>query len=81
MENYFGFLLILAASIQFAPHRITLNSKDLLTCVNNILNGLNLPVVDVPKLQKQTDRHEIQFKIIEIEKFYDFTKIPKISMK
>jgi hypothetical protein len=49
--------------------------------VNSILSALNLPTVDVPKEQKQTDRYDIQFKIIEIEKFYDFTKIPKISMK
>jgi hypothetical protein len=59
-----------------------LSSKDLLTSVNSILNALNLPIVDVPKEQKQTDRHhDIHFKIIEIEKFYDFTKIPKISIE
>jgi hypothetical protein len=49
--------------------------------VNSILNALDLPTVHVPKAPKQTDRHEIQFKIVDIEKFYDFTKIPKISIE
>jgi len=49
--------------------------------VNSILSALNLPIVDVPKEQKQIDRNGIQFKIVEIEKFYDFTKIPKISIE
>lgn len=66
------------APVQLSPHRITLNSKDLLTCVNSILNSLSLPVVDVPKEQKRSD---LQLKIIEIEKFYDFTKIPKLSIE
>jgi hypothetical protein len=65
----------------FSSHRVTLNSKDLLTSVNSILNALNLPIINVPKTQQQTDRHEIYFKIIEIEKFYDFKQIPKISIK
>ena len=67
--------------MQFSPHRVSLNSRDLLTSVNSILNALNLPMVDVPKTQQQTDRYDIQFRTIEIDKFYDFTKIPKISMK
>ncbi len=75
------FFSILAAPMVFSPHRVTLNSRDLLTSVNSILNALNLPIIDVPNTQKQTDRHEIHFKIIEIEKFYDFTKIPKISIE
>ncbi|CAF0958290.1 unnamed protein product [Rotaria sordida] len=69
------------APVSFIPHRITLNSNDLITSVNRILTALNLLTVDRPKEQKQVGQHEIQFKIIEIEKFYDFTKIPKISLK
>ncbi|CAF2703141.1 unnamed protein product [Rotaria sp. Silwood2] len=69
------------AQISLISHRITLNSNDLLASVNSILTALNLPIVNRPKEQKQVDRHEIQFNIIEIEKFYDFTKIPKISIK
>jgi len=58
---------------------VTLNSRDLLTCVNSILNSLSLPVVQIAKEQKRSA--ELQFKIIEIEKFYDFTKIPKLSIE
>jgi hypothetical protein len=75
------FLSILAALISLSPHRITLTSKDLLTSVNSILSALNLPIVHVPKEQKQVDRREIYYKIVEIEKFYDFTRIPKISIE
>ncbi len=78
---YFFFFLILAAPVLLSPHRVTLNSRDLLTSVNSILSALNLPIVDVPKEQKQIDQNGIQFKIVEIEKFYDFTKIPKISIE
>ncbi len=67
--------------ISLSPHRITLTSKDLLTSVNSILSALNLPIVHVPKEQKQADRREIYYKIVEIEKFYDFTRIPKISIE
>ena len=73
--------IILAALALLASHRITLDSKDLLTSVNSILTALNLPTVEKPKEAKQTDPHHIQFKIIEIEKFYDFTKIPKVSIE
>ncbi|CAF4521383.1 unnamed protein product [Rotaria sp. Silwood1] len=69
------------APVSFNSHRVTLNSNDLLTSVNSLLTALNLPIVERPKEQKNVGRHEIQFKIIEIEKFYDFTKIPKISIK
>jgi hypothetical protein len=72
---------ILAAPVLLAPHRITLSSRDLLTSVNSILSALSLPTVEVPKEQKQADRSEIQFKVIEVEKYYDFTKIPKISIE
>lgn len=74
-------IFLLDAPILLTPNRITLSSKDLLTSVNGILNALNLPIVDVPKQQKQTDQHNIEFKIIDIEKFYDFTKIPKVSIE
>ncbi|CAF2066049.1 unnamed protein product [Rotaria magnacalcarata] len=69
------------ALVQLVPHRITLTSKDLLTSVNSILTALKLPTVNKPKEKKQAHQYGIQFKIIEIEKFYDFTKIPKISIK
>lgn len=70
---------LLAKPVELSQHRISLTSKDLLTCVNNILNSLSLPVVDIPKEQKRSS--DIQFKVIEIEKFYDFTKIPKLSIE
>jgi hypothetical protein len=72
---------VLAAPVLLSPHRLTLSSRDLLTSVNSILSALNLPTVDVPKEQKQADRREIHFKLVEIEKFYDFTKIPKVSIE
>ena len=78
-------IIFLAETMQFSPHRVSLNSRDLLTSVNTILNALNLPMVDVPKAQQQqqqqTNRYEVQFKTVDIDKFYDFTKIPKISIK
>lgn len=49
--------------------------------MNGILNALQLPMVDVPKEQKKAARREVQFSVVEIEKFYDFTKIPKISIE
>lgn len=73
--------LSLASPIVLTPHRVTLSSKDLLTSVNSLLNSLSLPIVDLSKQQKKTGQHGIQFKIIEIERFYDFTKIPKISIE
>ncbi|CAF1388922.1 unnamed protein product [Adineta steineri] len=69
------------APVPLSPHRVTLNSRDLLTSVNTILNTLDLPVVDVPKIQKQTGQNEIHFRVIEIEKMYDFAKIPKLSIE
>ncbi len=80
-DNDWIIVHFLAAPVGFSPHRVTLHSRDLLTSVNSILNALNLPIIDVPKSQKQTGRHEIHFKIIEIEKFYDFRIIPKVSIK
>lgn len=74
-------IVILAVPIKLVPHRFTLSSRDLLTSVNSILTALKLPNVEKTKIQKSIDRHNIQFKVIEIEKFYDFTKIPKISIK
>lgn len=56
-------------------------SKDLLTSVNSILSALDLPTVEKSKQQKQTDQNDLQYKVIEIEKFYDFIKIPKLSIK
>ncbi|CAF0748486.1 unnamed protein product [Adineta ricciae] len=70
------------APVLLSPHRVTLNSRDLLTSVNSILDALSLPVVDVPKQAKATiKQREILFKVVEIEKFYDFSKIPKISIE
>jgi len=70
------------APLLLTSHRIRLDSKDLLISVNSILNGLNLPMIDVPKTSDpQIKRNEIHFKIVDIEKFYDFTKIPKISIE
>ncbi|UJR33715.1 hypothetical protein I4U23_021144 [Adineta vaga] len=70
------------APVLLSPHRVTLNSKDLLTSVNSLLNALNLPVVNTPKEQKPAVRQrEMQFRVVEIEKFYDFSKIPKISIE
>lgn len=80
--------LVLAETMQFSPHRVALNSRDLLASVNTILNALNLPMVDVskaqqkaPQQQQQSDRYEVQFKTVDIDKFYDFAKIPKVSIK
>lgn len=75
------FVYFLAAQVQFTSHRVTLSSKDLLSSVNSILTALNLPTVEKPKQSKQADQYGINFKVIEIEKFYDFTKIPKVSIK
>lgn len=75
------FILIVAAPVELVPHRITLASKDLLTSVNSILSALDLPTVEKSKQQKQTDQNDLQYKVIEIEKFYDFIKIPKLSIK
>ncbi|CAF0795625.1 unnamed protein product [Didymodactylos carnosus] len=63
--------------VNLLPYRVTLKSKDLITCVNSILYTFNLQTVDVPKETKE----ERRFNIIEIEKQYDFSKIPKISIK
>ena len=65
--------------MEFKAHQISLQSKDMLTCVNTILQGLNLsPVPTEEKIDRQS---EIHFKIIDIEKQYDFTEIPKISIE
>jgi hypothetical protein len=79
MIDCFGYFP--ATTVLFSPHRMTLSSRDLLTSVNSILSALNLPMIDVPKEQKQAARRELQFKVVEIDKFYDFTKIPKISIE
>ncbi len=74
-------MFVLAAPVLLSHHRLTLNSRDLLTSVNSILSALNLPTVDVPKEHKQEERRELHLKIVDIESFYDFTKIPKVSIE
>jgi hypothetical protein len=68
-------------SVILTSNRIHLNSNDLLTSVNTILHTLKLPTIETTNEDKANQQSGIKFKIIEIDKHYDFTRIPKVSIE